>query len=77
MRAEGQEAALRAAKVSNLGAVEVTNILDLLMLICASLGALAFGILSAYGILRVGFALMRGPRRPALLKTQPQTAEIS
>ena len=55
----------------------MANLLDLTMLILASLGALAFGILTAYGILRVGFALMRAPRRPALVKTQPQTARIS
>jgi len=47
------------------------------MLILACLGAMAFGILSGYGILRVTFALMRGPRRPALIKAQPQTARIS
>jgi len=41
------------------------------------LGALAFGILAAYAILRLGFALMRAPRRPALIKTQPQAARIS
>jgi hypothetical protein len=55
----------------------MANWLDLAMLILASLGALAFGILSAYAILRVTFALMRGPRRPALMKTQPQTARVS
>jgi len=46
------------------------------MLILASLGALAFGILTAYAILRMGFALLRTPR-PALMKTQPQAARIS
>jgi hypothetical protein len=53
------------------------NMLDLAMLILASVGALAFGILTAYAILRVGFALMRAPSRPALVKTQPQTARTS
>ncbi len=47
------------------------------MLILATLGALAFGILSAYAILRVGFALMRAPHQPARLKTQPQAARTS
>jgi hypothetical protein len=55
----------------------MANLLDLVMLVLASLGALAFGILTAYGILRAGFALMRAPRRPALLKTQPEVARIS
>jgi len=58
-------------------AVAMANLLDLAMLILASLGALAFGILTAYAILRVVFALMRAPRRPALVKTQTQTARIS
>ena len=47
------------------------------MLILACLGALAFGILTAYAILRAGFALMRTPRRPALAKTQTEAARIS
>jgi hypothetical protein len=55
----------------------MANLLDLSMLIAASAGALAFGILAAYAILRVGFALMHSPRRPAPLKTQPQAARIS
>jgi hypothetical protein len=55
----------------------MANSLDFAMLILASLGALAFGILSAYAILRVGFALMRAPRRQALLKAQPQAARTS
>jgi hypothetical protein len=55
----------------------MVNLLDLAMLFLASLGALAFGILTAYAILRVVFALMRAQRRPVLVKTQPQAARIS
>lgn len=55
----------------------MANLLDLAMLVLASIGALAFGILTAYAILRVGFALMRAPRRPALAKTQPEAAQTS
>jgi len=55
----------------------MANLLDLAMLILASIGALAFGILTAFAMLRVVFALMRAPRLPALLKTQPQAARIS
>lgn len=52
--------------------------LDLLMLILATMGAMAFGILTAYAILRAGFALMRRtPRRPALLKTRSEIVQIS
>ena len=55
----------------------MANLLDLAMLILATLGALAFGILAAFAILRVGFALMHPPRRPALMKTQPQAARTT
>ena len=55
----------------------MADLLDLAMLILASLGALALGILTAYAILRMGFALMRPPRRPALAKTQPEAARTS
>lgn len=55
----------------------MANLLDLMMLILASLGAMAFGILTAYAILRAGFALMRPPQRPALMKAQTQAVRIS
>jgi len=38
---------------------------DLLMLICAAIGSMAFGVLTAYGIFRIGFAMMR-PRREVI-----------
>jgi hypothetical protein len=50
------------------------TMMDLLMLICAAVGSMAFGILAAYGILRIGFALMRRPARAAVVKTQPEVA---
>ena len=43
----------------------MTDLLNLAMLICASIGSLAFGILAAYGILRTAFALLRPQQRPA------------
>jgi hypothetical protein len=52
---------------------------DLAMLICASLGAMAFGILAAYAILRATFAFMR-PRKtpaPAPANTQTEAARTS
>ncbi len=55
----------------------MANLLDMIMLILASLGALAFGILTAYAILRAGFALLRPPQRQALMKAQPQAARTS
>jgi hypothetical protein len=51
--------------------------LNLAMLICASVGAMAFGILAAYAILRVGFAFLRPRQRPATVKAQAQVARIS
>jgi hypothetical protein len=33
--------------------------MNMLMLICASLAALAFGVLAAYGICRAAFAMFR------------------
>jgi hypothetical protein len=49
--------------------------LNLAMLICASLGSMAFGILAAYGVLRMGFALMRPQRRTVTVKApQPEAA---
>jgi hypothetical protein len=55
----------------------MANLLDFAMLVLATMGALAFGVLTAFALLRVVFALMRAPQRPALLKTQPQTARVS
>ena len=47
------------------------------MLICASVGSILFGILAAYGILRVGFGLMRPPVRRVAIEQQPQVARVS
>jgi hypothetical protein len=55
----------------------MTDLLNLAMLVCASLGAMAFGILAAYAILRACFALIRPSRRAAAVKTRPEMARIS
>ncbi len=47
---------------------------NLTMLIAASIGSLAFGILAAYGVLRAGFWLMRPEPRRSPVKTRPQVA---
>jgi hypothetical protein len=53
----------------------MTDILNLIMLIAASAGSLAFGVLAAYGIFRVGFAVIR-PQRPApAVKPQAEAAQ--
>jgi hypothetical protein len=52
----------------------MADLLNLAMLICVSVGSLAFGILAAYGILRVAFALMRPQMRPAAIQVRPEVA---
>jgi hypothetical protein len=59
------------------GAGTMEDLLNLAMLICASVGSMAFGILAAYGILRVGFALMRPRARTVAMKAQPEAARVS
>lgn len=56
----------------------MADLLNFAMLICASLGSMAFGILAAYWILRVGFALIR-PRsfRPAPIGARVEVARVS
>jgi hypothetical protein len=53
--------------------VKMMDFLNLIMLICASIGSLAFGVLGAYWILRVGFSLMRPQRRTGV----PVRSEIA
>ena len=55
----------------------MTDLLNFAMLVCASVGSMVFGILAAYGILRVGFALMRPRPRLIAVKTQPEAARVS
>lgn len=56
----------------------MADLLNLAMLICASIAALAFGIFAAYGTLRVAFALMRPrPAVKAPAKASPEMAQVS
>ena len=50
------------------------DLLNLTMLVCAALGSMAFGVLTAYGIFRMGFALMRPKPKPAPVKVRAQLA---
>jgi uncharacterized protein (DUF2062 family) len=50
----------------------MTDALNLGMLVCATVGSMAFGVLAAYGIFRAGFALMRPRQRTVSVKTQPE-----
>ena len=54
----------------------MANLLNLAMLICASVASMAFGVFAAYGILWVGFAIIR-PRPRASAKPQPEMAQVS
>ncbi len=56
----------------------MTDLLNLAMLISATLGAMAFGILAAYAVLRAVFALMRPRRRTqGPVKAQTEAARTS
>lgn len=60
----------------NYGESSMSDSLNLVMLVAASIGALAFGILSAYAVLRVSFALMRPTRMKATVKVRPEVAGV-
>jgi hypothetical protein len=55
----------------------MTDLMNLAMLICASIAALVFGVFAAYGILRIAFLLMRPRQRTAPVKQSPEMAQIS
>ncbi len=55
----------------------MADLLNLAMLICATAGALAFGVLAAYGIFRAGFALMRPRSQSAPVAARPEVASAS
>jgi hypothetical protein len=52
----------------------MSDLLNLVMLICAAVGSMAFGVLTAYAIFRVGFALIRPRRRTINVKIRPELA---
>jgi hypothetical protein len=54
----------------------MADLVNFAMLIAASIGALAFGILAAYGILRAGFALMSPERNALLVKVRTRVARV-
>ncbi|MGB6743811.1 MAG: hypothetical protein WBE38_09140 [Terracidiphilus sp.] len=51
--------------------------MNLVLLVCASVGSMAFGILAAYGILRSAFALMRPRENRPVPKPQTEPARVS
>jgi len=54
----------------------MTDLLNLVMLICATVGSMAFGVLLAYAVFRIGFAMMRPRRRTVPVKAQAEAATI-
>jgi hypothetical protein len=52
----------------------MADALNLVMLVCAAVGSMAFGVLTAYGLFRVGFMLMRPRSARVLLKVRTQLA---
>lgn len=48
---------------------------NLVMLICAAVGSMAFGVLTAYAVFRFGFAMMRPKRVVVPVKVSAQLAE--
>ncbi len=52
----------------------MADLLNLIMLVCAAVGSMAFGVLTAYAIFRVGFALMRPRRQQPAVKVRAELA---
>jgi hypothetical protein len=55
----------------------MVDFLNLATLICALIGAMAFSILAAYEILRLGFALIHRQPRPEVVKLQPVQPKVA
>ena len=54
----------------------MTDLVNFVMLIAASAGSMAFGVLAAYGALRAGFALMRPQRQLGPVKARARVARV-
>jgi len=52
----------------------MADLMNLVMLVCATVGSMAFGVLAAYWIFRIGFALMRPQKPVAAVKSRPEAA---
>ncbi len=55
------------------------DFINLIMLVCASLAAMAFGVLAAYGLLRIAFSIFRIHARSVGMQpqTKPQIARLT
>jgi hypothetical protein len=55
----------------------MSDLLNLIMLVCAAVGSMAFGVLAAYAIFRVGFYMMRPQKRSVpTVKARPEAAGL-
>ena len=55
----------------------MTSWMDFAMLICAVVGSVTFSLWLAFGILRVGFVLIRPRRRTTVKAQQAEAARLS
>jgi hypothetical protein len=56
------------------------DVMNLVMLVCAALASMGFGVFAAYGLCKAGFALMRWHSQlnaPAMVKASAQVARVS
>ena len=54
----------------------MADLLNLVMLVCAAVGSMAFGVLVAYGVFRAGFAAMRPRPRAVPVKAHTEAVTI-
>lgn len=54
----------------------MTDLVNFAMLIAASIGSLALGVLAAYVVLRIGFALMRPQPKAAQVEARASVAQV-
>jgi len=56
----------------------MADLFNLVMLICAAVGSMAFGVLAAFGMFQAGFAMMRPRQERAVpVKAQTEAASLS
>lgn len=57
-----------------LSEMKMADFVNLVMLVSAAVGSMAFGVLAAYGIFRVAFAILRPQKRRTTVKVRPELA---
>jgi ABC-type glycerol-3-phosphate transport system permease component len=54
----------------------MSDLFNLVMLVCATVGSMAFGVLAAYAVFWLAFALMRPRSQQVAVKPQSEVATI-